>query len=46
LLNCEYTFVEVVAKNILLLLLDRVKLWIDVCGSPCKIHLTTFIRSS
>jgi hypothetical protein len=45
LLNCEYTFVEVLVKYILLLLLDLAKLWIYICGSPCQIYLTTFIRS-
>ena len=34
-LNYEYTFVEVIVKYILLLLLDLVKLWIYICGSPC-----------
>ena len=45
LLNCEYTFVEVLVKYILLLLLYLVKLWVYVCGSPCQIHLTSFIIS-
>jgi hypothetical protein len=33
------------SSQMFLLLLYLVKLWIYVCRRPCKIHLTTFIRS-